>query len=204
MTGKSEDEKIPLDLSVAIRTIDWVNSLPEFWQPVTNGALLIFTFIGVRAVWLIPIAVAFALYHHSTFHVGDLSALALVPLAIVAGGLSGLSYSIGRRIFGATRIGAYAAAFIAGVPYTIFLILGSRWLERQPILARFDGSDWVMVFAGCVISAIVIEGPSMTEISGEREVRRVGILIAAGAVLFFVVWAMTYPPLCWLGGKYCR
>jgi hypothetical protein len=204
VTSKPEDEKIPPDLSVAFRISDWVDSLPEFWQPVANGALFIFILIGLRALWLVPIAVALALYNHSTFHVGDLSALALLPLAIVAGGLSGLSYSIGRRIVGGKRIGAYAAGFIAGVPYTVFLLLASRWLEREPILARFDGFDWVMVFAGCVICAIVVEGPSMTEISGEREVRRVGILIAAGIVLFFVVWAMTYPPLCWRGGKYCR
>jgi hypothetical protein len=184
--------------------MDWVESLPEFWQPVANGALFIFLLIGARVVWLIPILIGVVLFSHLTFHVGDLKELALLPLAIAAGGLSGLSYSIGRRIVSGTRTGAYAAGFIAGVPYTVFLILASRWHERQPILARFDGFDWSMIFVGCLITTMIIEGPSVTEISGMREVRRIAILIAAGVVLFFVVWAMTYPPLCWLGGKYCR
>lgn len=202
--SEPEKEKLPLDMTVAFRTMDWVDSLPKFWQPVANGALFIFFLIGLRALWLIPIFAAMVLFSHVTFHVGDLKELALLPLAIAAGGVSGFCYSVGRRMVGGKRIGAYAAGFIAGVPYTVFLLLASRWHQRQPLLGHFDGFDWGMIFVGCVISTMVIEGPSMTEISGAREVRRVGILIAAGIVLFFVVWAMTYPPLCWLGGKYCR
>jgi hypothetical protein len=204
VTSKPEDEKLPLDVSLAFRTLEWVDSLPEFWQPVANGALFIFLLIGERAVWLIPLAVVLLLFSHLTFRAGDLKALALLPMAIVAGGVSGFFYSVGRRVVGGDRIGAYAGAFIAGVPYTVFLLLASRWLDHQSILARFDGFDWGMIFIGCGMSTVILEGPSVTEISGAREVRRVGILIAAGIVLFFVVWAMTYPPLCWLGGKYCR
>ena len=44
-------------------------------------------------------------------------------------------------------------------------------------------------------------GERMTE---KREGHRVAVMIAGGLVLIFLVWAMTHPPLCWLGGKYCR
>lgn len=205
MTRKFEDDKVPLDLSVAFRISAWVDSLPKFWQPVAYGALLIFIFSGLRVLWAVPIVAAIALYTHESRHLGDARALALIPLAIVGGGLSGLSYSlVGRRIASVSRIGPFAAGFVAAFPYIVLLLLSLRWIQRQAILARFDGGDWFMVLLGCTLGAYAIGAPSMTKISGEPEVRRVGILIAAGIVLFFVVWAMTYPPLCWLGGKYCR
>lgn len=40
--------------------------------------------------------------------------------------------------------------------------------------------------------------------SDEREGRRMAIMIAGGIVLVILTWAMTYPPLCFLGGKYCK
>lgn len=182
--SKPEKEKLRPDMTVVFRTMDWVDSLPDFWQPVANGAFFLFLLIGARAVWLIPLVVVLVLFNRLTFHVGDLKAFALLPLAIMAGGLSGLFYSIGRLIVTGKRTGAYASAFIAGVPYIVFALLANRWLDHQPILARFDGFDWGLIFVGCMISTMVIEGPSITQVSGAREVRRVGVLIAAGIVLF--------------------
>lgn len=208
---RSKDEKPPLGLSAAIRTLDWVDSLPEFWQPVANGALLIFTFIGSRIVWAIPIFAAVALYHHSTFRLGDLRDFALLPLAVVGGALSGLSYSlIGRRISTLRRIGPYAAGFVAGLPYAAALILALRWVDKRPLLPSFDDGEWFIMLLCGGIGALIV-GRALTDadakdaqISGPREARRVGILIAVGIVLIILTWAMTSPPLCFLGGKYCK
>jgi len=51
-----------------------------------------------------------------------------------------------------------------------------------------------------------IFGPERVEeeITGKREARRITVIVVCGAVAFFLIWAICYPPLCWLGGWYCR
>jgi len=192
VTSEPEEEKLPLDLTVAFRITDWVDSLPEFWQPVANGALFIMLLMGVRVLALIPIVAAIIILHgHFTGRLSDLRALALLPIAIVAGGLSGLSYSIiGRRIAKVKWLGSFAAGFIAGFPYAVVVLFAYRWLQRQPLLVRFDGVEWFMVLCGCVAGGFVLGGPKFSTIAPEREVQRVGILIAAGIVLIMVVSIM--------------
>jgi hypothetical protein len=186
--------------------MDWVDSLPDFWQPVANGALFIIVWMGLRAVVIVPLAVVAVLFGARTPLPDVLRALALIPLAIIAGALSGLTYSlIGRLISTVPRIGPYAAGFVAGTPYAAFLVFASRWLDRQPILI-YDGSEWIAVLLCGVLGALIIgdDSTAATSMPAKRQARRARILIVGGIVLMFLTWAMTYPPLCFLGGKYCK
>src|SRR5258706_16340206 len=78
----------------------WINTLPEFWRSIAGGASIIVTFMAARgAVFLLPIAVIYVLLTSST-PLADLRSFAAVLLiAIFAGALSGLMYSlVGRQL----------------------------------------------------------------------------------------------------------
>jgi hypothetical protein len=75
-----------------------------------------------------------------------------------------------------------------------------------------NSSEWSVTLAvsitgglaGLGLGVVMYDDDHVERISKEREGRRIAVIIAGGILLAFITWAMTYPPLCWLGGKYCR
>jgi xanthine/uracil permease len=75
-----------------------------------------------------------------------------------------------------------------------------------------EASELGVVFVTAILGGLIGLGLGLVfydddhseRMSEEREGHRIAVMIAGGLVLIFLVWAMTHPPLCWLGGKYCR
>lgn len=197
---------------LAFRILGWVEDLPEFWKPVAFGALFIVAYaIMFGGLITIPIIAAVICFRSATplAELGRLAAILL--LAIVGGGLSGLSYAlIGRALRRVPWIGPFVAGVATVIPYSVLLVLIGRVGEHQPVFAPFGLEDYILLgvvggIAGGLLGSSIF-GPDRVEeeITGRREVRRITVIVACGVVAFFIIWAMCYPPLCWLGGRYCR
>lgn len=197
---------------LAFRIMEWVDDLPEFWKPVAFGALFIIAYaIMFGGVITIPIIAAVICFRSAT-PLAELARLAaILLLAVVGGGLSGLSYTlVGRSLRRVPWIGPFVAGMATAIPYSVLLVLIGRTGEHQPVFAPFGLDDYILLgivslLAGGLLGSSTF-GPERfdEEITGKRETRRIAVIIACGAVAFFVIWAMCYPPLCWLGGRYCR
>jgi hypothetical protein len=135
----------------------WINTLPEFWRPIAGGASIIVTFMAARgAVFLFPIAVIYVLLTSST-PLADLTSFAAVLLiAIFAGALSGLMYSlVGRRLRRLGLVGYYLSAIVTVAPYLVVLVnLGLD--HRTPgLFRRADGWDYGFAAIGSIVVGLM-------------------------------------------------
>jgi hypothetical protein len=146
--------------SFAIELERRVKTLPEFFQPIAYGALIILFFMGARGALIVfPIAILYVLVTSNT-PVADLEMGAgLVLLAILGGALSGLSYSlVGKHLRRGGTVGAYLAGIITVAPYILILIhLG---FDDKPATLIRSADAWgytiaafLSVFFGSIIGA---------------------------------------------------
>ena len=212
MTDDSISVRGGFGKSMGGRLLIWLKDLPEFWRPVAFGALFIVAYaVAYGGLIVIPITVV-AICFTSATPLADLGRLTTILMfALLGGGLSGLSYSLlGRRLRGIRWIGPYVSGMITVIPYAILLDFIGRVQMKEPLFAPFGPVEWVVplivtVVAGASFGSAMF-GPERAPavITGGREVGRVAVILACGAAAIFIVWAMCYPPLCWLGGRYCR
>jgi hypothetical protein len=112
----------PIRLATKLQA--WLSTLPEFVRPVAEGALAIVMFMLARgAIFILPIAVLVVLLKSPT-PLADLAQFAgFLVIAILAGALSGLAYTlIGRRLRRLGAPGYYLSAIVTAAPYMLVLI----------------------------------------------------------------------------------
>jgi hypothetical protein len=99
------------------------------------------------------------------------------------------------------RWGAGVAGFFTGVVvYSaagLAMQLPVNWIAFS-IVAIVGG------LAGLGLGLVFYDDAHDGAMSVTRDRRRVAAIIAIGIVLGLVVWALCYPPMCWLGGRYCQ
>ena len=212
MTDQSTGTWARFGASAGGRLLIWLKDLPAFWRPVAFGTLFIVAYAVVYGGLIVLPIIVVAIFFTSATPLADLGRLTTVlMLALLGGGLSGLSYSLfGRRLRGIRWIGPYVSGMVTVIPYAILLGFIGRVEMKAPVFVPFGPVEWVVALlvtlvAGASIGSALF-GPERAPavITGKREVGRVAVLIMCGAVAFFIIWAMCYPPLCWLGGRYCR
>lgn len=99
------------------------------------------------------------------------------------------------------RWGAGVAGFLTGA--IVYSAIGLAM--RLPV-------DWTMFSIVAIIGGLIGLGLGLVfyddghddPIQPVRERHRIAVIIAAGVVLGFVIWVLCYPPMCLLGGRYCR
>jgi hypothetical protein len=99
------------------------------------------------------------------------------------------------------RGGAALAGLLGGA--AVYGVIGFD-LAKASELGDVFGFSILGGLLGLGVGVVFYDDDHSERMSEERQGRRIAIMIAGAAVLIFVTWAMTYPPLCWLGGKYCK
>jgi hypothetical protein len=180
---------------LAFRILAWVEDLPEFWKPVAFGALFIVAYaIMFGGVITIPIIAAVICFRSATplAELGRLAAILL--LAVVGGGLSGLSYTLtGRFLRRVPWIGPFVAGVATAIPYSVLLVLIGRVGDHQPMFAPFRLEDYILLGvvgglaggllglrAGC--SGPRYSGPSASRRRSPGSARHVASLSLSSAV----------------------
>jgi hypothetical protein len=131
-------------MSLAAKLQAWINTLPEFWQPIVTGASIIVVFMAARgAAFVLPIALIYVLITSST-PLADLETFAGVLLiAILAGALSGLVYSlVGRRLRRLGAVGYYLASVLTVAPYMLVIVHLGLNSKSPNLLHRADTWDY--------------------------------------------------------------
>lgn len=141
-------------ISLATRLEARINSLPEFWRPVAGGASIIVMFMAARgAVFLLPIALIYVLLTSSTPLADLRMGAGFLLIAILAGALSGLMYSlVGKHLRRFGVVGYYLSAIITVAPYMLIIIQ----LDADSKTTRFfhHADSWDYAFAA--IASIVV------------------------------------------------
>lgn len=141
----------------AAKLNEWINGLPEFWQPIAGGASIIVVFMAARgAVFLFPLAVIYVLLTSST-PLTDLTNLAAVlVIAVFAGALSGLMFSlVGRRLRRLGLVGYYLSAIVTVAPY-LFILVNLGLDRRTPgLFHRADGWDYGFAAIGSIVAGVM-------------------------------------------------
>jgi hypothetical protein len=162
----------------------WAARLTGAFAGIYSAVVLLQTVLQRSTYW--------SRYHTTTWRIlaGYWGAAAVVAVI-----LAYLRPWLGRRG------GAALAGLFGGV--AVYGVVG---------LATGKASDWGDVVATAILGGLLGLGLSMVfydddhseRMSTERQGHRIAFMLAGAVVLIFLTWAMTYPPLCWLGGKYCR
>jgi len=130
-------------------------------------------------------------YKTSTWRIIGAYWCAAAVLTVV---LASLRPILDRR-WGAALAGALGGATVYGV---IALSLGDPSSTGVAVACAGFGA-----LGGLGLGVVFYDDEYGELISEKRERRRIAILVAGGVVALFIIWAMCYPPLCLLGGRYC-
>ena len=109
-----------------VDVIDWIATRPDWERPVLNGALLVLAWFAARGgLYLYPIVVVLAFLHGSVHEA--IALLLLPPIAVAAGALGGLAYSLllPLRLVGA--VGTWLAWVLAVAVYLTPIGLWYQW-----------------------------------------------------------------------------
>lgn len=131
-------------------------------------------------------------YNTSTWRIIGAYWCAAAVLTIV---LASVRPILDRR-WGAALAGALGGATVYGV---IALASGDPSTAGVAIACAGIGA-----LGGAGLGVVFYDDEHGEIISEKRERHRIAILVACGVVALLIIWAMCYPPLCFLGGRYCR
>lgn len=127
----------------------WIASLPQFWQPVANGAGLIVFLIIERVAfggWVVLLFAFGAAVVHGTLSASLTVAnaadfVAGFGIAIAGGACGGLAYSLlGKYLKSAPWIGPELAGTICVLPYLVAVMSIVQLTDPQPLTRSF--LDW--------------------------------------------------------------
>jgi hypothetical protein len=118
-----------------VRRLAFIARLPSWSHPVLLGALFLFGIVGVRMLFVLPLAIV---------HPRELPPMFLaLGAATAAGGLGGLAYTIlGRPAKRVPLVGPYLAGIVAVSGYCGALILVAPLAFKEPLLK--EPSDWII------------------------------------------------------------
>ena len=135
-----------------------IKTLPEFFQPIAYGAAIILVFMGTRrALVILPIAVIYVLATSST-PLADLEMGAgFLLVAILAGALSGLSYSLlGKYLRRLGTVGPYLAGIVTVAPYLLVLFHLDTDSKSHTLFQSMDVWDYSFVALLSVLFGSII------------------------------------------------
>jgi hypothetical protein len=135
-----------------------IKTLPEFFQPIAYGAAIILVFMGARgALIIVPIAVIYVLATSST-PLADLEmGIGILLFAIVAGALSGLSYSLlGKYLRRLGTVGPYLAGIVTVAPYLLVLFHLNTDSKSHTLFQTMDVWDYGFVALLSVLFGSII------------------------------------------------
>ena len=128
------------------RVAEWVDDLPPTIRPAVFGALIVVFFAMARGAWIIiPIAVIYVFATSPHPWVPIMTGVNIGVLAMVGGGLSGLTYGlVGRHLRTAVRGGYYLAGLLTLAPYMFALSYVIRAAHGIPLWSRPTEPEVVM------------------------------------------------------------
>jgi hypothetical protein len=135
-----------------------IKTLPEFFQPIAYGAAIILFFMGVRgALVIFPIAVIYVLATSSTPLAELEMGAGFLLLAIAAGALSGLSYSLfGKYLRRLGPMGPYLAGIVTVAPYVLVLFHLNTDSKSHTLFQSMDVWDYGLVVLMSVLFGSII------------------------------------------------
>jgi hypothetical protein len=117
-----------------------------------------------------------------------------------AGIIAGVALGILRPLLSRRWGWAIGGAIAGSVAYSAIMIttqMAVGWIF-------FVMMAGIGAFGGLGLGLVFYDDTYGTPISTMREVRRIAVIVTIGVTVGALIWILCYPPVCLLGGRYCR